>query len=97
LPSSIIPQRSKIGLTQSAVSQYTRQLRGSKVKIIEKDKVVMDEIDKFAGRIASGELDKLNTLDAFCEICRLARKRKMLCELHSKSFPELKDCTICMK
>ena len=29
---------SKIGLTQSAVSQYMRQLRGSKIKIIEKDK-----------------------------------------------------------
>jgi uncharacterized protein len=88
---------SKIGLTQSAVSQYTRQLRGSKIKILEKDREVMVEIDRFAGRIASGELDKKGTLDAFCEICRLARKRKILCELHAKSFPELKDCTICTK
>lgn len=88
---------SKIGLTQSAVSQYMRQLRGSKVKLIEKDSGIMEEVEKFAGRIASGELDKMGTLDAFCEICRLARKRKLLCEMHSKSFPELKDCNICMK
>jgi hypothetical protein len=88
---------SKIGLTQSAVSQYVRQLRGSKIKIIEKDKSIMEEIDKFSGRVASGELNNLSTLDAFCEICRLARRRKILCELHTKSFPELKDCNICLK
>jgi hypothetical protein len=88
---------SKIGLTQSAVSQYMRQLRGSKIKVIEKDKSIMEEIDKFSGRIASGELNNLSTLDAFCEICRLARKRRILCELHTKSFPELKDCNICLK
>ena len=88
---------SKIGLTQSAVSQYMRQLRGSKIKILEKDKVIMDEIEKFSGRIASGELNNLSTLDAFCEICRSARRRKILCELHTKSFPDLKDCNICLK
>ena len=88
---------SKIGLTQSAVSQYMRQLRGSKIKLIEKDKDIMDEIDRFSNRVATGELNKLGTLDAFCEICRLARKRRLLCELHSKSFPDLKDCNICLK
>jgi hypothetical protein len=88
---------SKIGLTQSAVSQYMRQLRGSKIKIIEKDKSIIEEIDKFSGRIASGELNNLSSLDAFCDICRLARKRKILCELHTKHFPELKDCNICLQ
>ena len=88
---------SKIGLTQSAVSQYMRQLRGSKIKILEKDKVIMDEIDTFSGRIASGELNSLSILDAFCEICRSARRRKILCELHTKNFPNLKDCNICLK
>jgi hypothetical protein len=88
---------SKIGLTQSAISQYMRQLRGSKIKLIEKDKNIMEEIDKFSGKIASGELNSLSILDAFCEICRLSRKRGILCELHSKSFPELKECNICLK
>jgi uncharacterized protein len=88
---------SKIGLTQSAVSQYMRQLRGSNVKTFEKDKALMEEIERFASRIASGELDKIGTLDSFCDICRLARKKKMLCELHVKSFPELRDCSKCTK
>ena len=87
----------KLGLTQSAISQYMRQLRGSKIKTIEKDKIILDEIEKFSGRIASGELNSLTALGAFCDICRLIRKKKMLCEFHIKYFPELKDCNICLE
>lgn len=86
----------KLGLTQSAISQYMRQLRGSKIKFLEKDKIVMDEIEKFSGRIASGELNVLNSLDAFCGICKLIRNKKILCEVHTKYLPELKDCKVCL-
>jgi predicted transcriptional regulator len=88
---------SKLGLTQSAVSQYTRQLRGFKMKVLEKDKHILDEIEKFSGRIASGELNSLNALNAFCDICKIVRKKKILCEIHIKYFPELKDCSICLE
>jgi len=88
---------SKLGLTQAAISQYMRQLRGSNVKIIEKDKNMIEEIEKFSGRIASGELNSLTALDAFCDICRTTRRKKILCEFHIKYFPDLKDCNICLK
>jgi len=88
---------SKLGLSQAAISQYMRQLRGSKIKTIEKDKAIIDEIEKFSGRIASGELKSLDALDAFCGICKIARKKKILCEFHIKYFPELKDCNICLE
>jgi len=88
---------SKLGLSQAAISQYMRQLRGSKVKTIEKDKAIIDEIEKFSEKIASGELKSLAALDAFCEICRTARKKRILCEFHIKYFPELKDCNICLE
>jgi hypothetical protein len=87
----------KLGLSQAAISQYVRQLRGSKVKLIEKDKNMIEEIEKFSGRIASGELNSLTALDAFCDICRIARRKKILCEFHIKHFPELKECNICLK
>jgi len=86
---------SRLGVTQSAISQYRRELRGSKVKLFEKDKVVTEEIEKFASRIASGELNTLTALDGFCNICRTIRKRKLLCDIHIKKFPELKECKIC--
>jgi predicted transcriptional regulator len=88
---------SKLGLTQSAISQYTRELRGSKVKILEKDEIVNKEIEKFVDRVASGEFDSLTMLNSFCNICKTIRKRKILCSIHSKVFPELKDCKICLE
>jgi predicted transcriptional regulator len=87
----------KLGLTQSAVSQYLRNLRGSKIKVIEKDEDIAKEIENFSSRIASGELKSLTALDAFCNICRLIRRRKMMCSIHLKVFPELENCTICLK
>jgi len=88
---------SKLGLTQSAISQYRRELRGSKIKIMEKDKIITDEIESFASRMASGEFNALTALDAFCNICKNVRKRKMMCELHMKKFPELENCTVCFE
>jgi predicted transcriptional regulator len=69
---------SKLGLTQSAVSQYMRNLRGSKIKILESDKKISRQIEKFAGRIASGELDSSDNLVHFCNICKNIRKRNIL-------------------
>ena len=88
---------SKLGITQSAISQYTRELRGSKIKILEKDEIVNKEIEKFVDRAASGEFDSLTMLCSFCNICKTIRKRKILCSIHSKVFPELKDCKICLE
>ena len=87
---------SKLGLTQSAVSQYLRNLRGSKVKILEKDAKIQKEIENFASTLASGKIDSLNAMEPFCDICKSIRKSKILCEIHKKNFPDLKDCRICL-
>lgn len=86
----------KLGLTQSAVSQYLRNLRGSQTKILEKDPKVCKKIEDFASRLASGEMNSAQTLNYFCEICKSIRKSKIICELHRKAFPDLKDCKICL-
>jgi hypothetical protein len=88
---------SKLGLTQSAISQYTRELRGSKLKILEKDEVVNKEIENFVDRVASGEMDSLTILSSFCNICKTIRKRKLLCAIHVKVFPDLEGCRICLE
>lgn len=88
---------SKLGLTQSAISQYIRELRGSKIKILEKDDIVNREIEDFVDRIASGELKSIKILDSFCNICKTIRRRKLLCDIHIKVFPDLKECKICLE
>ncbi|OGI11731.1 hypothetical protein A3K64_00360 [Candidatus Micrarchaeota archaeon RBG_16_36_9] len=86
----------KLGLTQSAVSQYLRNLRGSKVKSIEKDENINKEIEVFVDRIASGDMNSLAALESFCNICRLIRRKGLLCDIHIKTSPHLKDCRICL-
>ena len=87
---------SKLGLTQSAISQYLRNLRGSKIKSLESNKEINKEIEEFASKIASGQLNSSNSLESFCNICRNIRKNKTLCEIHKKISPELKNCKICL-
>jgi uncharacterized protein len=86
----------KLGLTQSAVSQYIRNLRGSKVKTIENDEVVKGEIENFVDRIQSGDMNPLAAMEQFCKICKTVRKRGLLCEIHIKNMPDLKDCKSCL-
>ena len=45
----------KLGVSQAAVSQYTREIRGYKIRILEKDQVVMKEVANIASRIASDD------------------------------------------
>ncbi len=59
---------SKLGLSQPAISQYKRDLRGSRVHIFKDNLQVMEKIDELAKRIASGELTQDR---ASLEICGL--------------------------
>ena len=66
----------KLGITQSAISQYIRKLRGSQLESIEKDKVVYAKIEVFANRVASKDMkDQYEALESFCSICKTVRKR----------------------
>lgn len=87
----------KLGVTQSAISQYRRALRGSNVKLIENDDEIVKEIESISKKIALNELNPLEALNDFCNICKKVRKSKALCSIHTKVFPELENCTICLK
>ena len=77
----------RLGVTQSAISQYRRNIRGLKTKVLEKDKVIMEEIEKFSERIASGELDYINLSKSFYDLCKSV--------LHRKSLINLENCPMC--
>lgn len=88
---------SKLGVTQAAISQYRRDLRGSRVRILEKDKNIIEEIEKFTDRMISGEFNSVNAMEAFCDICKTIRSKKLVCDIHIKNSPELKECKICFE
>ena len=84
-----------LGITQAAISQYNKESRGAKVKILEKDKKIMKMIKKLAKKIARGNMSSLKINSEFCEICKEIRKRKLICQLHKDIYPSLAPCSEC--
>jgi hypothetical protein len=84
----------KLGLTQAAVSQYQRKLRGSKARMLTMDRQIASEIRQLAAQIAANS-DKISSLRQACAICRSLRQREQLCELHKEKVPALASCKIC--
>ncbi len=82
-------------MTQPAISQYRRSLRGGNTTILEKDNEVMGKINALANRIAKCELSHVGATTEFCEICKIIKQHLLLCETHKKSVAGLENCKIC--
>ena len=80
----------KLGVTESAVSQYIKDKRASSIKF---DNAVIKAIEGASKRIAKNgnimkEIQKLNSL---------MRKNKFICKIHHKYDPSLpKNCDVCI-
>ena len=87
----------KLGMTQPAISQYMRNLRGRKVKIISSNKKIMDMIKELAKDIATKDVDSKYIHKKICEICKTVRKEGLICKIHEKSCPSLESCGLCFE
>ena len=85
----------RLGVTQAAVSQYIRHLRGYKVKAMVKDSVVMKEIETLAKLLAKDNIGAIASMQEVCTICRLIRNKKLLCAMHKSCSPQLEKCNVC--
>jgi len=86
-----------LGITQAAVSKYTRQVRGRALnieKIREARTMTMDTTNL----LAEGKISRPELVKRFCLICRVARQKGAMCELCKRSNPSLdvKQCQVCM-
>ena len=84
-----------LGLTQPAISQYSREARGTKVKILEKEPEVMRMIDDLTSDIVSKNIDAKEIQAWFCEICRIIRKKGLICSLHEDLYPAIAPASVC--
>lgn len=87
----------RLGMTQPAISQYKRELRGYKTSIITNDQNLQKIIDSITKRIAAGEINQQEAALEFCDVCRHMRSSGSACELHRSSNPSLGSCNICEK
>jgi hypothetical protein len=87
-----------LGITQTAVSKYTRDVRGRVVRL-EKEKEIQRMIAETAKMLANGWGSRRQLIFRFCEICRLVRQKGLMCELCKRSNPSIDvyQCLICMK
>jgi predicted transcriptional regulator len=83
-----------LGITQTAVSKYTRFYRGTVIEVerIEEANMVLQET---VFSLASGHLDKYELAEKLCTICAIVREKGVMCELCSLSDPDI-DCTKCI-
>ena len=86
----------RLGTTQPAISQYKREVRGSKFKSLESSPRVIEMIDEIASKTATGKLNPEDIHGEFCSICKFMRKQGLACEFHRRMYPSLENCTVCM-
>lgn len=86
----------RMAITQPAVSQYKRELRGYKTKMIRENKELMEFVEEISRRLAyhSLSIEEINL--EFCKICEKIKKSGFLYELHKNKYPEINGCTVCL-
>lgn len=76
----------KMGMTQPAISYYLRELRGAKVKVLQKNEKVMDLVKKVSAEISAGKDQIIN----MHEICKRLRDENILTDRE-----RLQCCSLC--
>jgi hypothetical protein len=87
----------KLGITQPAVSQYMRELRGYRVKLLTSNENVAEAIKTLSHELATGSIKTSELHVRFCEICKKIREEHLLCKLHKESYPSIESCNVCFK
>jgi len=80
----------KLGITESAVSQYISSKRAKNVRF---SKIISREIEKSIERVIKGK----NVITEMQRICKLCRRDKTLCKIHKSHGRVPKSCRVCFE
>jgi len=85
-----------LGITQTAVSKYTTQVRGAALKIDQTEEIQY-MMKKIANQLANREITRQDLVIKFCEVCETVRKTGIMCNLCKRSDPTInvKTCLVC--
>jgi predicted transcriptional regulator len=85
-----------LGISQSAVSKYTRKVRGYVIKV---DEMVEMEafVDTLVSSLVEGAYQRAEFLASFCQMCRMIRKTGLMCQFCEKADTNIKteECDFC--
>lgn len=84
-----------LGVSQPAVSQYKRDLRGFKTELFGKNPGLKSMVERLAEGMAKGEIKDFQATLSFCELCKEIRFSGTGCELHNSRDRSRAQCSIC--
>lgn len=85
-----------LGITQTAVSKYTRRLRGTVLKLDDLEEI-RSMLQKVTLQIAENKVSQQDLTYKFCEVCQAVRKKGAMCPLCKLTNPtiNIRKCRIC--
>jgi uncharacterized protein len=85
-----------LGVTQTAVSKYTRHCRGAVLEVNEVDGA-QPVLKETVWSLANGQMNKYELAEKLCLVCKIIRKRGLMCKLCELSDPTIDSskCLVC--
>jgi len=85
-----------LGITQTAISKYSNQIRGAALKIDQTEEIA-SMLKNIANELAEKQISQQELIAEFCQVCKTARKTGIMCNLCKRSDPKLdpETCQIC--
>jgi hypothetical protein len=86
-----------LGVSQSAVSKYSRNVRGRAIKVDDIEEI-RPFIDGIVIILLDGTRQSVELLQLFCQACIAIRRTNLMCALCQKSDPKIKleECGFCL-
>ena len=85
-----------LGVTQTAVSKYTRHVRGIVIKVEDVEEI-QPTIKEIVVSLANGHMSKYELAAKFCVVCEIIRRKGLMCELCKRLDPsiDIQQCLVC--
>jgi len=85
-----------LGVTQTAVSKYTRHVRGVVLKVEDVEEI-QPTLKEIVVSLANGRASKYELVAKFCVACEIIRRKGLMCELCKLSDPsiDVQQCLVC--
>jgi len=86
----------RLRISQSAVSLYSKKMRGYAIDL-ESEEDIVALVDDMAASLASGRMLPKDFITSLCEVCRVVRAKGLMCRLHKSFDPEvdIEECEVC--
>ena len=87
-----------LGITQTAISKYMHHVRGATISIGTEGEI-QSHIEKVAGQLANGDIEKKTLALRICRLCRLVRRKGIMCKVCKEALEAPVDyntpCDLC--